>query len=294
MTFRFATLVLLTCLLPLGAAERLPADSRWFLHLDLQALRASQAGPWIEARLAEPQTAARIQLLTAMTGLKPGDLRAVTVCGAQGGETTALVLVRGTFDAERLATLARAADDYRAIPSGARTIHTWKDKAKTVAGCLIAPDLLALAQDVERIRLAIRLHDDPGAPVAAFALPAAWAGQGLLTGAAERLGDLLAGQPASAMFGNVRSCAVRLAESGSDLGLDLQTTALNEAAAQQMVDAGRGLIALVLMQQSTDLDPALVGAITTATIERSAAQVTVRTSLPMADVLRLADQKAGR
>lgn len=289
-----ACLALVCLALAAGAAERLPADCRWVVQLDVPALLRTRAGAWLGQQLLRQPHAARLQVLEAVSGLQPErDLRLITLCGVDGNDDNGLILVRGTFDAARLEALAKAAAGHQAVRAGGRTIHLWADKGKPAAGCLAAPDLLLLGKSAQRIREALALLDDPARPSARIALPPAWDEAAVIFGAADRIDALVAGQPASATLGNLRACAARLVEQGDELVLEARAEAVGEAAAQQLVDAGRGLAAIVQLQRPAGLDAALAEALRAARLERRGATVELRLAVPTADVVRLVGQRAG-
>ncbi|MBN8526269.1 MAG: hypothetical protein J0M02_13125 [Planctomycetes bacterium] len=285
----------LTCLaIAAAAAERIPADCRWVLQMDVKAALASQAGEWIARQAVRQPLAARLKVLEAISGLDVRrDLRLVTICGADSDDSTGLILVRGTFDAAKLELLVSAAEGHEEVKAGHRTIHVWQDKGKPAAGCLAAPDLLILGKSAARIRDAIALVDDPSRPAARIAVPEKWEQSALLFGAADRIDALIKDKPASAMLGNVRSCAARIVEQGADMVLEAHAVAASEAAAQQLVDAGRGLAAIVQLQKPAELDPALAESLRNGRLDRAGTAVDLRLSLPVADLLRLVEKRAG-
>ena len=290
---RFLALLLLATVV--AAAERIPADCRWVAHLDVQALFRSKAGEWIGEQMVKQPHAARLQMLETISGLQPRrDLRTVTICGAGSDDDTGLVYVRGTFDAARLSTVAQAADGYAPVQAGSRTIHPGMDKGKPAAGCLALPDLLILGKTSARLREALDLLDAPARPGADLALPAGWDKAALVVCAADQLSALAAGKPESAMLRNVRAFAARITEDGSQLTLEARATAASEAAAQQLVDAGRGLAAIVQLQKPEKLDASLVEAVRSAQLAREGAVATLRLSLPIDEAVRIIGQRKVR
>lgn len=287
--------LLLAATAVLASAERIPADCRWMMHADLRAMFASKVGEWIGREMVKQPHAARLQLLEALTGLNPRrDLISATICGVGADDDTGLVYVRGAFDAARLSTMAQAAEGYAAVQAGSRTIHTWMDKGKPAAGCLATADLLILGKTSTRIREALALLDAPGQTGAILAVPAGWDKAALVVCAAEQLGELAAGKPESAMLRNVRAFAARIHAPDDRLVLEARATATGETAAQQMVDAGRGLIAILQLQRPEKLDPALAEAVRGAQLARDGALVTLSLSLPFDEALRLVEQGRSR
>ncbi len=275
-----------------AAAERIPADSRWMIQADVQALLRSQVGGLILQELQKQPHAARLAILQAVTGLDlRRDIRMVTICGIGADDDSGLVLVRGTFDAGRLHGLAQAAEGHLALTAGSRTIHTWQDKGKPAAGCLAAPDLLILAKTSTRIRDALAALDDAAVAGSSIAVPPGWDASALVLCAADRIGELTAGKPESALLRQVRTMSARIAEDGANLAVEARALAANETAAQQLIDAARGLSALVQLQKPDSLDPVLLEALRTAVISRDRAAVSLRLAVPMAEVTRLVEAR---
>ncbi len=289
---RFLASVILVCLASIAAAaERVPADCRWVIHADLQLMLRTKVGEWLGKEMVKQPHAARLQMLEAISGLNiRRDLKNVTICGVGADDDTGLVYVRGTFDANRLNTLAQAADGYAAVQAGSRTIHTWMDKDKPAAGCLAAADLLLLGKSSTRIREALDLLDAPTQQGAVFQMPAGWEKSALVVCAAEDLASLADGKPESAMLRNVRSLVARVVEDGAMLALEARAVATTEAAAQQMVDAGRGLAAIVQLQKPANLDPVLIETVRTGQLNREGVNVALRLTVPFEDALRLVQQ----
>jgi len=294
MTRLFICILVLSCTL-LSSVERIPADCQWLVQIDAQAILKSKVGEWIGQQMVKQPHAARLQMLQAISGLDlRRDIRSVTLCGVGADDDTGLVLVRGTFDAARIEMVAQAADGHLALPVGSRTIHTWLDKGKPAAGCLVASDLLVLAKTSTRIRDLIAAVDVGRDEVSGIVTPAGWEKSALMLGAAEQIADLAAGKPESAMLRNVRSLSVRIVEEGTDFVVEGRAIAASEAAAQQLLDAGRGLVALVQLQRPDHLDPSLLTAIQNAKMSREGPAVTIRVGLAAADALRVIEQGRAR
>lgn len=284
------TFCLLLAMAATSAAERIPADCRWVLQLDVQALAKGRTGAWLRELVTERTAAARLQMLEAVSGLNPErDLRRITVCGRDGNEEGGLVLVRGTFDAAKLGTIAEALEGHATIAVGARTIHTWINDRKPAAACLAAPDLLILGRSVERLRVALAILE--GSYTSPITLPAGWEGSGLALAAAEGVREWAGQGPQSALLANVSGFAARLHDDGTSLSLDALATTIGETQAQQMVDAGNGLRALVQIQKPADLDPALFEVLRSAQLNRNGATVSLHAAIPLADLLRIIEQK---
>ncbi len=293
MTRAILTLALCLCATIGGSAERLPADCRWAIQLDVQKALASQLSAVLNIKSQLKQAdAAKLRMLEALTGFDPWrDLRTVTICGVDAGGDSGAILLRGTFHADKLVTLAQAAEGYAAVAAGARTIHTWKQGDKPAAACLVQPDLLVIAKSSERILAVIVAVDASEPPRAGVILPTTSKGILLAAGAADQLGSLIPDGPQAELMRSTHGMSATLSETGSALVFEANAVAADDAQAQQLVDAGRGLIALSQLTKMDGVDPALVAALRGARLERANSALTLRLSLPIADIQRLVAQQ---
>ena len=89
---------------------RLPANTNWFLHLDFDGLRATDAGKELVARLEEKK-GAQFRAIKRMFSLNPlTDLGGVTIAGP-GKKDVAVVLIEGRFDRAHIEDIIAAAKD---------------------------------------------------------------------------------------------------------------------------------------------------------------------------------------
>jgi hypothetical protein len=207
----------------------------------------------VQQQIAKPPHAARIALFQAISGINPTtDIRTITITGVgpghAGDDPSAVALVRGAFDAQKLTTIAQATDQHAEERLGSRTLHTWVDKGKPVAGCLAAADLLVLGNDPQRVRSVLRLLDDPKAPAASLPLPGEWKDAAISLCFAHDLDRISGGKLASSALRHVEAIALRADEQGPDMAVDARLTTTDDAAAQDIVDSARGLIAMASMQ----------------------------------------------
>lgn len=271
-------------------AERIPADCTWAAQVDAQALLASRLGGWLSARLDQQPHAARLAMLEAVSGLAlRRDLRRVTVCGVGERQEDGLLLVRGTFDAAKLATLAQAAEGHRLEQAEGRTIHVWNGKDRPAVGCLAQPDLLILGASVERVRTMLRVLDGPASVAPPVAPPPGWDGA-LAWVAATGIDALAAARGSSAMLASVRGGAIRLVEADGAVVLEARLDTAGEAVAQQLAEAGRGLLALLALQRPGNIDGEVLAALLAARIERSGSDLGLRVAVPLATALQALDR----
>ena len=131
-TLLFGAIPILAPAVPLQKAD-VPADPMWLLHLDFDRLRPTTVGQYILSELEKPAAQAK---LAAFQALFKFDLRTqlhgLTVYGLPDAPDKGVLLVYADFDAEHLATLAKAANDYQSAAHKQHTIHSWIDRKSVV------------------------------------------------------------------------------------------------------------------------------------------------------------------
>ena len=119
---------------PLLAGElvpaHLPSSTKWMLHVDLDAMRASETGKAVFTRI-EAEHGPKLVAFKRMFSLHPlEDLHDVTLDG-DGKPDRDVALISGTFDRAHLEDVIKASDDYTATTHAGTTLHAWRDKKKT-------------------------------------------------------------------------------------------------------------------------------------------------------------------
>lgn len=292
-------LCLVTCIGSAAALDlnQIPAGHRWVLHLDVQRALDGELGVWADQILAEPKARARIQLLEAVTGVQlRQDLSGITLSGVDGEEQQAMALIRGSFDPERIQTLAQAADGHSESRHREHTIHHWLDREseqpKSQYGSLVGNSILLLAGSEAAIRRGLDVIDgkipsldgDP-AFAALSQLDAA-----IIAGAATDMDEWQGLQPDATMLREVGALHLQIDEVAADLTLHLEVTAKQEEKAQQLQQIAQGLIALYGLGQHQQIDPAVQQLIQALEVSRDGSTVTVSTRMPVAELRRLAEQ----
>src|SRR4051812_45182291 len=85
-----ACLVLIAAGAPAMDLSSLPADTQWFLHLDLKTAMGGELGELVREVLGTADAKAKLGALTMITGFDPlKDLQSLTVAGSGAGEQAA-------------------------------------------------------------------------------------------------------------------------------------------------------------------------------------------------------------
>ena len=157
-TMKSSIIGLLAVTSPLLAGElvpsHLPSSTKWMLHVDLDAMRASETGKAIFTRI-EAEHGAKLVAFKRMFSLHPlKDLHDVTLYG-DGKPDRGVALISGTFDRAHLEDVIKASDDYTATTYAGATLHSWRDKKKQQHAAFAADGLLVFSAHDDLLRQAL-------------------------------------------------------------------------------------------------------------------------------------------
>lgn len=107
-----------------------PSEAKWVAHLDVQGLVASQFGQYVLGQLRErEQLDAKLQGFVAVFGFDPlKDLAGVTIYGTEYSPASAVVVIKGKWDKERLLGLLKQNPSYAETAHGQHMLLRWTDK----------------------------------------------------------------------------------------------------------------------------------------------------------------------
>ena len=113
---------------PLDRRE-LPADVKWFLHIDADGGRASQVGrSVIDATRGDPMVTRALAKFHEVFNIDPTkDLHAVTVYGTDFNPQAAVIVFRGRLDREKIISLVQGAPEYRMEVYQTHPLFTWNE-----------------------------------------------------------------------------------------------------------------------------------------------------------------------
>lgn len=151
-------LFLLALAAPLFAGEmvpsQIPASAKWLLHADLDAMRGSETGKHVFARI-EDDHGAQLRAFKRMFSVHPlVDLRGVTLYG-DGKPEHAVALIDGVFDRAHMEDVVKAADQYQESAHAGFTVHTWKDKGSKQHAAFASDSLLVFSRQQELLESAL-------------------------------------------------------------------------------------------------------------------------------------------
>lgn len=152
---KITILCLLAVIPPLHAApvvaSQIPASAKWTLHLDLDAMRESETGKAVFARI-ESEHGAKLQAFKRISSVHLlNDLHDITLNG-DGKPEHAVALIHGSFDQAHMVDVVKASDDYSEETYSGFTIRSWKDKKKIQHAAFANEGLLVFSHQEDALK----------------------------------------------------------------------------------------------------------------------------------------------
>ncbi|CAN5405218.1 hypothetical protein BH10PLA1_BH10PLA1_00010 [soil metagenome] len=288
--------------------KNVPADSKWLIHLDMDAATKSAAWQPLYDHLQrnddfENQVG---QVETMFNAHFPEDLHDVTLCGAEFGDGKGVLLVHAKVDRTRIEAGLASNPDYANEAHGNHAILTWTDKGKTNYGGFYSDTLFIVGQDKSRVAATIDTLEGKSpslTPDATLAQGLAKQGSLLAYVSGEDLAKLRQAQVAkSPLIAQMKSGWIELVENKDDMVLKVTVSAVDAATATKMKTAAEGIrSALSLAAGEPDAKPGvkfLADLTSSAVASVNENQVSVELHVPQKDVPALIDKivalKSGR
>lgn len=276
--------------------RQLPADTTWFIHVDLEAANASTIGKAFRAQfLSLPDAQRCIQQARQALGLDPTrDIRSFTVYGAAYAPDAGVLVVRGKIDRSRLLRLLRGLPGYRQETVRDHELYYWQDKRDAASGSTVRPrvgafhanDAVVISERQEAVIDALNLLDGKGEPLAASsalasAVPPGLVVQAAATGLAEARGLPIQ----SPILRQCESGALSIGEHGGEAFLHGRIVARSAQTASQIAALIEGARAMAQLQSQDDSDAASV--LSAVKVNASSNAVAVDWALPGTRVIQI-------
>jgi hypothetical protein len=285
---------------PLQRAD-LPADPAWVVHVDVDGLRPTSLGQFLQAEMDKPEAQAKLAAVQTIFSFDPRtQLHGLTLYCAGATAQEGVLLVYADFDAARLLTLAKAAKEYEATPYKQHTIHSWLDEKKKAKDghhprvyAAIQGKRVIFGQQAANIGRALDVLDGAVPTLAAskaFAALGAAGDKSFLEAAARKL-DLPTGDPSAALFRLSKAGRLQVNEAGGQVHATLTLEATSEDIAVQMSSIGQGLVGLLKLQQGKPEALTLANGLV---IKQEGPQVVATLSLPSGDLVNMVKADAAR
>ncbi|MGE5610511.1 MAG: hypothetical protein ACM359_14770 [Bacillota bacterium] len=233
--------------------KQVPADAKWVLHVDFDALKESSIGKLILKELEKKDEFQQgILNIELWAGVKlPQDLHDVTLYGKTFDNKTVVVLIRGTIEPAKITNLLQMVSQFNSTKHGERDVYSWQDKGKQLYGSLHGSTLIISGGSQENLDAALDLLDGKG--------EALKASSGLATGAAAGTLVYVAGdglselkQAKNPMVNQAETARLSLREQGDQLLLNAAVTAKTAQFAEQMRASLEGIKAMVTLAASNE------------------------------------------
>ncbi|RMF96964.1 MAG: hypothetical protein D6741_10550 [Planctomycetota bacterium] len=134
----------------------LPNDTRWVLHLDIDALKDAELTRTILLRVWEKDPSHReIRNVATLLGIDLGeDLHSVTFLGRNFDPDDGAMLAHVELEQKRVLALFQLRDDYREETYRERTIHVWNDdnSSRRLYGVFLDDDRIIVGHDRDTVK----------------------------------------------------------------------------------------------------------------------------------------------
>ena len=243
---------------PLQRAD-VPATPAWVLHVDLDGLRGSTVGQYVLAQTDKPEIQAKLAVFQNMAGLDlRKQLHGLTLYGKSGSPEDGVLMVYGDLDADKLTTLARAADDSQSTTNGSRVIYNWStggkrhsDGQQRVYAAIQGTRMVIFGQRESRVSAALDVLDGTTPNLSgskSFPQLGAAGDASFIQAAASKL-DLPDADPNAAMFKMSKQVSLQVGEVQKQVTAMLTLQADDEEVAQHISAIGQGILALMKLNK---------------------------------------------
>ncbi len=280
-------------------AKIVPADAKWIIHIDVDAVAKSAFWPMVEQRInGNPNTQAGVQKFEMIAGMTlPHDLHSVTLYGLGFNESEGIVVAKANANQQQLLALLQMNPSFNSVTHGEHEIVSWEDKGKTMHGAFFATDRVVISQTQENVEKALDLLDGKGDALKADSVLAQPAGAGVLAGIASDAVAELAKKPENKnnpVFANITSAWITISEQNQNVTLKGTFGAADPTKAQQLKTSAEGLRALGMMLATNEsADPKLkmiAPLLPPLEITSQGSNVMVNWTFPFAQIKTLAEQ----
>jgi hypothetical protein len=282
---------------PLQRAE-VAASASWVVHLDVDGLRPTPVGQYIESQLDQSEAANKLAAFQTIFGIDPRtQLHDLTLFGAG---TNGVLLVHADFDAERLTTLAKAATDYQSTTHNQHVISSWiddnqrkkhGDPRRTYAA--IQGKRVIFGQRESMVAQALDVLDgsEPNLSSSSkFSQLGASGDTSIIEGAARDI-QLPGNEPQAEILKMSKLVLLQLGQQQNKIQGTLTLEANDEETATKISAIGQGLLALLQLQQQNTGAVKIAQALK---VHQDGTTVTASLSMPADDVINAIKADAAR
>lgn len=139
----------------------LPADVKWFVHLDADAGRASTVGQALLRQFrADPGSGLVLAKFREQFNIDPTqDIYGVTVYGTDFTPESGVLIVRGKIDREKVLGMLRGGQDFSSQMHNAHELYSWTDSGRRRTGAFFDDRTVLVAQSEALVKRALDVLD---------------------------------------------------------------------------------------------------------------------------------------
>ena len=280
-------------------AKTVPADAKWVVHIDVDAITNSSFWPLIEQKLnANPSFQNGLQQVEMVAGMSlPQDLHSVTLYGMGFTDPDGVILAKARANQQQLLNLLQTNPSFTSFSHGTHEIVSWEDKGKLMHGAFFSTDRVVMGQLKENVEKALDTLDGKAASIKPDSVMAQPTGTGVLAGLASDAVTQLGQKPENKnnpVFQNLNSAWLTLSEQGENVTLKGTFGAADAAKAQQFKSMADGFKSLgIMMGGNADADPklkAIAPLLPAAEITSQGSNVIINWTVPFQQVQQAAEQ----
>jgi len=266
------------------------ASSVWVLHINCDTLRPTAIGKHILAELEKPEAQAKLSVFQNMFSFDlRTQLHGITLYSAGSSPQDGVLIVYADFDADKLVTLAKAANDSQSSTHNGHTVYNWVDDQKKHHGekrvyATIQGNRIIFGQRESAVAQALDVLDGsvPNLSTAkAFPQLGGAGDTTFLSGVARKL-DLSQSDPNAAIFRLSKSFRLQVGEVQQHLIGTLTLEANDDEVAGSMMSIAQGMIGLLKLQKDKPETAKFLQAIA---LKQDGASIVLTLDVPTDDVV---------
>ena len=219
--------------------KHVAADAKWYLHLDLEALRTTELYKLVRAEVEKQfNLEEALAAIKQAAGVDPlNDIQGVTLYNTTHEQNVGGAIFYANIDQELLLKALSQNPTYGQQKYGEYTVHTWQDKGKTPAGVFYKEGVVVVGDKIETLKVLIDVLD--GKKAGGSELVKERPGTFML-GAAKGLAEL-ADRPNAKFLANAESMELAMSEKAGKLAGSLAMTMVSAERAAQVKNMAEGV-----------------------------------------------------
>jgi hypothetical protein len=275
------------------------ANSVWVLHVNCDALRPSAIGKYILAELEKPEAQAKLSVFQNIFSFDlRTQLHGLTLYSAGSSPQDGVLIVYADFDADKLVTLAKAANDSQTSTHNGHTVYNWVDDKKHHGQrqrvyATIQGNRIIFGQREAAVSQALDVLDGSVPNLSggkAFPQLGVAGDTSFLAGAARKL-DLSQSDPNAAIFRLSKGVRLQVGEVQQHLSGTLTLEANDDEVANSMMAIAQGMVGLMKLQKDKPESAKFLQAIA---LKQDGASIVLTIDVPTDDVVNAMKASAER